>query len=418
MGDREQGAVGRLVAVLTVVSGLAVISAATVVESTGSPDRLAAARDDPAPSTTSATTTSATATSAPEPESGPEPGPTVEPASEPESEPASEPEPESGADSEPTVEPETEPRRGRLVIHGVGDTNFDPSYIPNLATFGYEYAFDGLGRLFERDDLTVVNLECAPSDLGARVPKQFNFRCPPESLPVARANGVDVANLANNHVLDYGVEAMLDGRINVEAAGVAPVGVGADLDEATTPALLDIDGWRVAVLGMGGVVPAGWWLATDERPGMASGDDLDQMAAAVAAAAAQADLVVVSIHWGRELVTEPDPGDRARAEAMIDAGADVIFGHHSHRLGQLEWIDGTPVFWTLGNFVWPRLSDAGSTTAVARVVIDPDGGVEACLLPAFITTSGRPELTGPAPCGPAAPGWPDPAPRPAQNKLS
>ena len=329
-----------------------------------------------------------------------------------------EPEPERERHQEPERQQEPEPERGRLIIHGVGDTNFDPAYIPNLATFGYEYAFDGLGRLFERDDLTVVNLECAPSDLGARVPKQFNFRCPPESLPVARANGVEVANLANNHVLDYGVEAMLDGRVNVEAAGMAAVGVGADVAQATTPALLDVEGWRIAVLGMGGVVPADWWLASDERPGMASGDDIDQMAAAVAAAADQADLVVVSIHWGRELVTEPDAGDRARAEAMIEAGADMIFGHHSHRLGQLEWIDGTPVFWTLGNFVWPRLSDAGSTTAVARVVIEPDAEVEACLLPAFIATSGRPELTGPAPCGPAAPGWPDPAPRPAQNKLS
>jgi poly-gamma-glutamate synthesis protein (capsule biosynthesis protein) len=86
---------------------------------------------------------------------------------------------------------------------------------------------------------------------------------------------------------------------------------------------------------------------------------------------------------------------------MIGAGADMIFGHHPHRLGELEFIDGKPVFWTLGNFIWPRLSDAGATTAVARVVISPDGEIDACLIPAFIETSGQPVLQGPAPCGEA-----------------
>ncbi len=405
MGEPDRGGRGRLLAVVLAVVGLAVVSAATVVEPSGRPDRLAAAErvSVPEPSIETAADDDAPARSAPTAAVAGAVRPT-----------ASEATPEPGSTTAvPAVDP-PEPRRGRLVIHGVGDTNFDPAYIPDLGRLGYGHAFDGLGGLFESDDLTVVNLECAPSDLGQPVPKTFNFRCDPDSLPVARANGVEVANLANNHVLDYGVEAMLDGRVNVEAAGMAAVGVGADLAQATTPALVDIEGWRVAVLGMGGVVPADWWLATDERPGRASGDDIDQMAAAVAAAARQADLVVVSIHWGRELVTEPDAGDRARAEAMVAAGADIVFGHHPHRLGDLELIDGKPVFWTLGNFVWPRLSDAGSTTAVARVVVDRDGGLEACLLPAFITTSGRPELTGPAPCGPAAPGWPDPTGRPAR----
>jgi hypothetical protein len=301
----------------------------------------------------------------------------------------------------------TEPPRRELIIQGVGDTNFDPGYIPNLAANGYDFAFGGLGGLFEDDDLTVVNLECSPSNLGQLVPKAFNFRCDPDALPIARANGVEVANMANNHVLDYGIEAMLDGRVNVAEAGIAPVGVGADLAQAMEPALFDIGGWTVAVVGMGGVVPAGWWLATEDGPGMASGDDIDQMVASVEAAAEVADIVVVAIHWMWELELEPRPDDRARAEAMIAAGADVVFGHHPHRLGRLELIDGKPVFWTLGNFVWPRLSDAGATTAVARVVVSPDGELEACLLPAFITVSGQPELTGPAPCGPPVPATPE-----------
>ena len=117
-----------------------------------------------------------------------------------------------------------------------------------------------------------------------RLDKTFTFRCDPDALAVARTGGVDVANLANNHGLDYGVDALLDGRDNLVAAGIAPVGVGRNRQQAVAPALIETGGWTIAVLGMNGVVPAEWWLADTDRPGMASGDDLTQMVAAVEAA--------------------------------------------------------------------------------------------------------------------------------------
>ncbi len=123
------------------------------------------------------------------------------------------------------------------------------------------------------------------------------------------------------------------------------------------------------------------------------------MVAAVEAAAEIADIVIVTVHWGFELETTVNAGDRARGEALIEAGADIIFGHHQHRLNPLEWYQGRPIAWGLGNFVWPRLSDASATTAIARVVISPDGTFDACLIPAFIVDSGHPVPTGPAPCG-------------------
>lgn len=296
-----------------------------------------------------------------------------------------------------TTVPARPAARGRLVIDGVGDVNLDPAFIPAFAG-GYGQAFSGLDGLFLDDSLTIVNLECSPSRLGSPEDKAFTFRCDPDALPVARAHGVDVVNLANNHSGDFGVEALLDGVSQVERTGLTAVGVGADVAAATRPALLSLDGWTVAVLGMGGVVPHPGWLARPDHPGMASGDDLAQMVAAVEAADEIADLVAVAIHWGTELVTEPSPADRAAAEALIAAGADMVFGHHPHRLGALEWIGGRPVFWTLGNFIWPRLSDAGATTAVARVVVSPDGEIGACLLPALIVSDGHPELTGRSSC--------------------
>jgi poly-gamma-glutamate synthesis protein (capsule biosynthesis protein) len=209
-----------------------------------------------------------------------------------------------------------------------------------------------------------------------------------------------VANLGNNHSGDYGKEALVDGRANLVAGGVAPVGAGRDVDEAGAPALFEVEGWTIAVLGFGGVFPNDAWVAAEDTPGMRDGDDIPSMVAAVEAAAAQADLVVVAIHWGVELDTNPRPEDVERAEAMIAAGADIIFGHHPHRLQPLDIVDGRPVFWSLGNFVWPNTSVAGSTTAVARAVVSPDGTIEGCLLPAMIESHGHPVLTSEPGCGP------------------
>jgi poly-gamma-glutamate synthesis protein (capsule biosynthesis protein) len=294
----------------------------------------------------------------------------------------------------------TVPPKGTLVIHGTGDVNLDPGYIAALAANGYDYAWHGLDGLFLGDDLTVINLECAPSDLGVAEPKQFVFRCPTESLASLALAGVDVASMGNNHSGDYGKEALVDGRAQLIAAGVAPVGAGADATEAGAPAIFEANGWTVAVIGFGGVFPTPAWFATEDRAGMRDGDDIPSMVEAVAAAEEIADIVVVAIHWGVELDTEPTAEDIERAEAMIEAGADVIFGHHPHRLQSYEMRDGAAVFWSLGNFVWPKYSTASSTTAVARAVVHPDGTIDACLIPAFIENAGQPVLTGEPGCGP------------------
>ncbi len=292
----------------------------------------------------------------------------------------------------------TVPEKGYLVIQGTGDVAVDPEYIPALAEEGWDHAWSGLNGLFVEDDLTVINLECTPSDIGAPLDKAFVFRCPTEALPSMEANGVDVANLGNNHSGDFGKEALVDGRDQLIAAGIGAVGAGRNTAEAGEPALYDIQGWKVAVLGFGGVAPNDGWYATEDSPGMSSGDHTPSMVEAVTAADAVADLVVVTVHWGMELDTTPRQDDIERAHAMVEAGADIIFGHHPHRMQPLEMVGNAPVFWSLGNFVWPHNSVASATTAVARAVVAPDGSIDACLIPAYIETHGHPVLTGEAEC--------------------
>jgi Bacterial capsule synthesis protein PGA_cap len=284
---------------------------------------------------------------------------------------------------------------GRLVIHGAGDVSLDPSFVTTYKTHGYAWAWTGLNGLFKHDDVTVVNLECAVSKLGSPVPKTFNFRGDVAALPAMRAAGVEVANLANNHSYDFGPAALLDTRENLGDNNIAAVGAGKDAQQALAPALFTIKGWRIAVVGFDKVVdPYPDAVAAKNHPGTAAGHDTNAMIEAVKAAAAEADIVIVDIHWGVELDTKPRASDVTLAHDLIAAGADVIFGGHSHRLQPLEMYRGRPIFYSLANFVWPNFSTAGSTTAVAEVTVSPSGSFTGKLIPVFIEDAGHPVLQG------------------------
>ncbi len=283
-----------------------------------------------------------------------------------------------------------------LVIHGTGDVSLDPSYIPALASNGYGWAWSGLDGLFRRDDLTVINHECPSTDIVAPLAKTFVFRCDPEALDEARAAGVEVANLANNHGFDQGPQALLDSIRNMRAADIVPIGAGASAEKADAPAYVEVNGWTIGLVGVGKVIDPDSQVAVGDQIGTSVGHDFSRALRAIREAEAHADLVVVAIHWGIELDTQPRDHQVTEARRMIEAGADVIFGHHAHRLQPMETYHGRPIFYGLGNFVWPRFSVEGSTTAVARVVVRPNGRITGRLLPATIVSDGHPVLNDPA----------------------
>jgi poly-gamma-glutamate synthesis protein (capsule biosynthesis protein) len=284
------------------------------------------------------------------------------------------------------------PARGTLVIHGTGDVSLDPSQIPAFATRGYGWAWSGLAGLFLRDDLTVVNLECPATDVVDPAPKAFPLRCDPGALPAARSAGVDVMSQANNHAYDDGPAGLLDSLAAIRAAGMVPVGAGDDRTAALRAATFQIHGWTVAVLGIDEVLDPMDEVAGPDRPGTAAGHDFGLALRAIRDAAASSDLVVVAIHWGVELDARPRTYQVRQAHRMIDAGADVILGSHSHRLQPMETYRGRPIFYSLGNLVWPRITPAMSATAIAEIVVSPDSTIQARVLPVEIVSDGHPRL--------------------------
>ncbi|HET9290229.1 MAG TPA: CapA family protein [Actinomycetes bacterium] len=185
----------------------------------------------------------------------------------------------------------------------------------------------------DQADLVVLNLECCISERGRpwdAPGKPFFFRAPPRAVELLVLLGVDGVTLANNHALDYGVDALLDTLVHLDAAGIAVVGAGADLEQARQPAVLGASGLRVAVVGVTDHPPD--FSAGPDRPGVAFAD----LGRAVpdwllqTVRAADADVLLVSPHWGPNMTTAPVRHVRRAATALVDAGATLVAGHSAH----------------------------------------------------------------------------------------
>jgi poly-gamma-glutamate synthesis protein (capsule biosynthesis protein) len=257
--------------------------------------------------------------------------------------------------------------QGAVEIVATGDVNLGGRIGDVIASRGAAWPWTHVAPVLRDADLAIVNLECAVSDGGTPLDKEYVFRGAPSSLPAMAAAGVDVASLGNNHAADYGRDALVDTVRHVRAAGMTPVGAGSDRDEAYRPAVLRRGGLRIGVVGASRVLPHGF-AATDALPGVASAYDERRLVAAVQQAGSAADLVVVVVHWGVELATQPNAAQRSLARALVEAGADLVVGHHPHVLQPVERIGDAVVAYSLGNFVFSSGSPAGTRSMILRVI--------------------------------------------------
>ena len=207
-----------------------------------------------------------------------------------------------------------------------------------------------------RADLFVLNLECCVSERGRRWPdprKPFFFRAPPKATATLVHLGVDCVTLANNHALDFGVDALEDTFEHLAAAGIAWVGAGIDRERARQPTILEKHGFRLGVVGV--TDHPAYFTATD-RPGVAYADLQRGVPEWLieTAGAVEADAVLVTPHWGPNMVAQPVPHVRAAAEALVEAGATLVAGHSAH---VFHGVAG-PVLYDLGDFLDDYATDS------------------------------------------------------------
>lgn len=212
--------------------------------------------------------------------------------------------------------------------------------------------------VFQQADLRFCNLECALSDRGAPwtvPPKTFHFRSDAKNSMVLRAAHIDAVSLANNHALDYGDEALVDTLTLLDAAAIGHAGAGRTFDEAARPAMIQAPAGKIGLLAFTDNEPA--WAATQGLPGVlyVPVNRRDRRAIRLLERVRQAkqtvDFLIVSAHWGPNWGYAPPPEHVPFGRALIDAGADVVFGHSCHVCRGVEIYRQRPILYGTGNFI-------------------------------------------------------------------
>ena len=239
---------------------------------------------------------------------------------------------------EPTeTEPvETEPPEERFYLTFAGDCTFGSQPGTYYAGWGfvktigedYGWPFRNVMEWFGNDDFTMVNLEGTLCDGGTPVPKSYNFRGPTEYVQILTQNSVEAVTLANNHTMDYG-QAGYDSTITtLEDAGMPYVEKQSTLLYTTSSGL---------TIG----------IYAEEYTAMS----FDLLCEQVALLREQgAELIVYAVHWGDEGHFYPQQHQMDYARKVIDAGVDIVYGHHPHVLQPIEEYNGGIIFYSLGNF--------------------------------------------------------------------
>lgn len=236
-------------------------------------------------------------------------------------------------------------------------------------------------------DILMVNNEFSYSLRGEPLPeKAFAFRSRPENVELLHEMGVDIVSLANNHVYDWGEDALFDTLDTLKNAGIPYIGAGRNLDEAGAPYYFEVNGRTIAYISATQVerndnpdtkgateVTAGTFRCFSEK-------EFGRLLEIVKEADNKADMTVVYIHWGTENTDELHWAQEWQAPKLVEAGADLIVGDHPHCLQGIDFIEGVPVFYSIGNF-W--FNSKSLDTGLLKVTFDEKGEVQCSFLPAL-----------------------------------
>lgn len=281
-------------------------------------------------------------------------------------------------EEEPAIEEMVEVKKTNLVFTGdILLTGYLLSQYDNSGVNGI-VASDIVQEMAEAD-LTMVNEEFPFSNRGtAMEDKQYTFRIEPERVNVFKDLGIDIVTLANNHTLDYGQDALIDTFETLNKANIQYVGAGNNYDEAKQLKEFKINEKNIGILAASRVIPVASWAA-GTSPGVFSTYDVSGLIEEIKAADPVCDTVIVYVHWGVEKSEYPEDYQRELAKAYIDAGADIVIGSHPHVLQGMEYYNGKPIVYSLGNFVF---GNQIPKTVLLKVEIDETNdialSIEAC----------------------------------------
>lgn len=251
-------------------------------------------------------------------------------------------------------EPEAKEETKKASLIFTGDVLLSDYVLNNYNSTGIEGVLDEeMLKALKEADVTVINQEFPFSTRGQQAPdKQFTFRVNPSYVSVLKEMGVDMATIANNHVLDFGDEALLDTMDTLEQAGILYAGAGENMERASQLQVIEASGLRVGMLAASRVIPVASWNIENHQPGVFCTYDPTLLVREIEEAKEECDYLFVYVHWGIERNTTPEDYQKNMARQYIDAGADAVIGSHPHVLQGIEFYKEKPIFYSLGNFIF------------------------------------------------------------------
>lgn len=285
------------------------------------------------------------------------------------------------ADSAPTAPTPTAPEpTPQMILAAVGDLNFGDGLGERILSKGPDYPWAGTNSVLTLADLRLANLEVMLSLKGqVYTPKKYTLRADPRTISALIGGGFRVVSLGNNHAMDFGPAALTETIALLDQNGIAHTGAGANLAAARAPALVEVNGLRLAFLSYSLTYPTEFY-AGQTRPGTVPGYD-NFLRADIPAAKKLADLVVVSFHWSEELLNFPKDYQRRCGRLAVDLGAGLVIGHHPHVLQGLEVYHGGLIAYSLGNFAFGSYSAKSTDSAILLVGLDRQGPFTAWIYP-------------------------------------
>jgi poly-gamma-glutamate synthesis protein (capsule biosynthesis protein) len=269
----------------------------------------------------------------------------------------------------PKKEPETKPVRMVFVGDIMMTRGVEISVNKNY-TGDFSKLFENVSNIRDAD-IAFANLEGAVSDTGNNVGSKYSFRMNPKILPVLKNTGFDIVSFANNHVGDWNVAGFTDTLKRLRENNILFTGAGDNKTDARQVKIIEKNGMKIGFLGFSDVGP-NWIAATETNPGILIASDPNRTQI-ITAAKATVDFLVVSYHWGDEY--KPfNTRQKTLAESSIDAGADLIIGHHPHVIQDYAKYKGKLIFYSLGNFMFDQsFSPETMRGLIVDITINHDG---------------------------------------------
>lgn len=238
--------------------------------------------------------------------------------------------------------------------------------------------FEGVSDVTSNVNLLLINFENAATASENAVKGDVPLKCDPSYVPLAKANNITVAALANNHAFDYGIQGMQDTKSNLESAGITPIGAGNSESEAHQAVVKEVGGRKITILNYMDsenfaeysqeVMP----YANGSSPGYSAYNSAD--AQKQISENNDSDIIIAYMHYGNEYSNSPNENQIKMSHELIDYGADVVIGSHPHVTQGIEMYKGKPIFYSLGNFIFDQSNEATHTAYFVKIGLSGNSG--------------------------------------------